>query len=477
VQPDFSEVDVGIARTLPPCDGEPAVREVEALFLDSIDAAERTIYIENQYATAPAIAARLARRLRLRPELEVLIVMPGKQHSWIEARAMRNGLIRFKRALDGAGGRRVRMVHPTVAGGIPTMVHSKVMIVDDRLLRVGSANLNNRSMGADSECDLAVEAKSADQRRAVLAVRHRLIADHCGVDPAAVARGLARGHSLLHLIDELRGNGHCLRAVDFGVPDDGGLAAAIEQVADPKRPLRLATLWRAFARHLPGMPRNSAFAVAIAPLIVLALALAWNVTPLSALAEPGAAREALGRVAGSSLAALAVLAAFVVGGLVAFPVLILIAATAATFGPWLGFAYSLMGVLASALLTYAIGARYGQQALRRLLGERLDRIRARIVRQGVLAVAAIRVVPLAPFTVVNLVAGASAVRLVDYVAGTLLGMLPGLIAMAVLGNRLADVMRNPSMVEFALLAMIAIVWIGLSFAVQLLVSRAGSRAP
>ena len=75
---------------------------------------------------------------------------------------MRNGRIRFRRVLEEAGvGDRVRIVYPDVEGpegSTDTMVHSKVMIVDDRFLRIGSANLNNRSMGTDTECDLAVEA-------------------------------------------------------------------------------------------------------------------------------------------------------------------------------------------------------------------------------------------------------------------------------------------------------------------------------
>ena len=62
------------------------------------------------------------------------------------------------------------------------MVHSKVMIVDDRLLRIGSANLNNRSMGTDTECDLAIEAQSADRARGDRRrCATRLLADHCGV--------------------------------------------------------------------------------------------------------------------------------------------------------------------------------------------------------------------------------------------------------------------------------------------------------
>jgi uncharacterized membrane protein YdjX (TVP38/TMEM64 family) len=166
-----------------------------------------------------------------------------------------------------------------------------------------------------------------------------------------------------------------------------------------------------------------------------------------------------------------VVAVFVAGGLVAFPVVILIAATAAAFGPWFGFLYATMGVLASALATYALGAQFGQRALRNVMGPRLDRIRTMIVRRGVLAVAAIRVVPLAPFTFVNLAAGASAIKLVDYVAGTLLGMLPGLIVMSALGHRVVAIVSDPSLSEVLLLACAVVTWILVSLAVQAMVSK------
>ena len=149
-----------------------------------------------------------------------------------------------------------------------------------------------------------------------------------------------------------------------------------------------------------------------------------------------------------------------------FPVTVLIAATAATFGPWLGFLYAASGALASALLTYFIGALLGRDVLRNWMGPRLTRIRQRIVRQGVLAIAAIRMVPVAPFTLVNMVAGASGIRLLDYIAGTLLGLLPGLILMSALGAQIARIITSPSAFELALFALCIVAWIGLSFGIQ-----------
>jgi phosphatidylserine/phosphatidylglycerophosphate/cardiolipin synthase-like enzyme/uncharacterized membrane protein YdjX (TVP38/TMEM64 family) len=474
--PDFTDVDVAIARTQPACEGQAEIREVETLFLDAIDAAERTIYIENQYLTVTAIAKRLARRLRQKPKLEVLIVAPHAHESWVEAHTMRNGRIRFLKLLRKRDKDRIRVVYPEVDGGdrkIQTMIHSKVMVVDDRFLRVGSANMNNRSMGADTECDLVIEAKNKKERDAIATVRNRLIGEHCGCSTDQVAKTLQRTGSLLATTDTLCSNGHRLRSVDDGKPDRGVLAGYLEDIADPKRPLQFSSLWQGLWRRmgLQGGP------LAIAGLILLAitLTLAWHYTPLADYASLDAVREQLASIADKPWAPVLVLGAFVLGGLVAFPVIVLILATTVAFGAWPGFAYALLGALASALVTYLIGAWWGQDALRALLGRRLDRVREAIARQGVVAVAVIRLVPVAPFTVVNLIAGASAIKLTDYLIGTVIGLLPGMIVMTALGSQIVNLLSNPSATDVALLALAVAVWIGISFAIQAMATKLRSR--
>ena len=154
---------------------------------------------------------------------------------------MRNGRIRFMRILRDAGvGARVRLLCPEVRDGqqvTHTMVHSKVMIVDDRLLRVGSANMNNRSMGTDTECDLAIEADCEAQVRAIRAIRARLLGDHCGVPEQVAARAIACG-SLIGAAETLSDRGHRLLQIDDGEPDHGELAEYIEGLADPERPIQ-----------------------------------------------------------------------------------------------------------------------------------------------------------------------------------------------------------------------------------------------
>jgi len=480
VTPDFCDVDVAVARTQPHFDGQDEVREVEQLFLDSIDAAEHTIYIENQFLTCHKVAERLGWRMRERPGLEVLIVVPQNHASWLEARTMRNGRIRFMQILAEAGvGDRVRLVYPQVTAGrhaTDTMVHSKVMVVDDRLLRVGSANLNNRSMGTDTECDLAVEAVSMAERRTILDVRNRLIADHCGAAPADVAACLERTGSLVAIPDALACNGHSLRPVADGEPQPGELAVYLESVADPEQPIGADAFFEAVFGN-GHRRRGPVLKLAAAAMLVVSLALAWHSTPLSQVAEIDTVRGSLAAFARSPWTPVLVVATFVAAGFVAFPVTVLIAATAAAFGPWPGLPYATAGVMASAILTYAVGARLGKEALRNVLGPRLNRIRRKIARQGVLAVATIRLVPLAPFTVVNLVAGASAIRPVDFVAGTALGMLPGLVVLSILGHQIVRILTHPNPADLALLVGAVAAWILVSVGLQMLVSKRWSERP
>lgn len=483
VAPDFTDVEIGISRTEPRYRGEPEVREVEQLFLDSIDRAERSLYIENQFTTAPRIADRLARQLRRHPRLEVVIVAPHAHESLVERRTMRNGRIRFWRTVREAGGGRVRLLSPRVekdGRNVDTMIHSKVMVVDDRFLRVGSANMNNRSMGADSECDLSIEAADDEERATIIRLRNRLLGEHCGASEDEVAAVLSRNPSLVGLTDTLSRNGHRLVPIDDGKPDRTLVARIAERIADPSRPLKLSRIVGHFLPQLVAHRRQRAKGAAPSggTLLVVGLAfallgltLAWNLTGLSEYADPARVRDLLAGLKGSSWSLPAVVACFVAGGAVSFPVVILILATAAMFGPWLGLAYSALGVAASAAVMYGTGARFGRQLLSRIGGTRWGRLRDHLQRRGLLAVVALRVIPVAPFTVVNIAVGASGIGFVDFALGTLIGMGPGLAALCFMGGRVASLIDNPTAGQAIVLALAAAAWIGISFAAQAVVTR------
>lgn len=476
VTPDFTDVDVGIARTQPRYNGDEAVREAEALFLASIDRAERRIYIENQFVSSVLIADRLAERLRACPDLEVVIVAPRSHDSWVERHTMRNGRIRFWRRVSKAGGNRVRLVYPSVEQGgraTDTMIHSKVMVVDDWFLRVGSANLNNRSMGADTECDLAIEAKSERERTAIVHMRNRLLGEHCGVGAEDVAAALQRHGSLVRAAHELAANGHSLRPIQDGEPDDSELADIAERIADPPRPLRPARL----ARHLLSrlIPGRTALAILAIGLVVVALTLIWRYTALSEIVEPRRLGAFLEASRGEPWAFLMVVAVFLVGSAMVVPVNLMVLATAMAFGPWLCILYGTPAALGGCLLMYFIGARFGKDALVRMLGRRGARALEGVRERGLLAVVTCRVLPVAPASVVNLAAGASGIGLADFVLGSLIGMAPGLVLLSFIGDRIISVVTNPSIAEISVLLLAIAGYLALAFVAQAVLSRRRSR--
>jgi uncharacterized membrane protein YdjX (TVP38/TMEM64 family) len=348
-------------------------------------------------------------------------------------------------------------------------------VIDEHFLRIGSGNLNNRSMGVDTECDLAIEASSDAERATIAAIRNRLLGEHCGVDAHVVADELARRGSLVAVADSLAAGGHCLRPIVDGRLDRNPVSALIERIADPMRPPQIGR-WtaRLVARLLrPNLPVIAGVALL---LLMGGLTLAWHFTDLGQITSPERLGQWLSVVGNRPWTVAIVVLAFVLAGAVAVPVNLLILGTAAAFGPWWGALYSALGALASALAMYWAGAHFGKEPLHRLLGERWRRALDGIRTRGIVAVVGLRLVPVAPFTLVNLAAGAGGVRFADFVLGTVIGMAPGLGLLAVMGDRVARLLSHPSASELGMLAVVAALWIGLAFSAQAFLARRGDRA-
>ncbi|MEO7078691.1 MAG: phospholipase D-like domain-containing protein [Rhodococcus sp. (in: high G+C Gram-positive bacteria)] len=217
LRPSLRNVEVGVARTLPMLPQRSEVREIEALDLAAIAAARDVIYLENQYFASRCIAEAIAARLREEHGPEVVIILPRSSESRLEQESMdsaRRILVRLLRTADLHG--RLGIYWPTAGSGVSVYVHSKVIVVDGRLLRIGSSNFNNRSLGFDSECDIAIEARPAlancaEVEREILFTRDSLVAEHLGVSVGAFRAEVERRGAFRHGIEELRSTGRSLR--------------------------------------------------------------------------------------------------------------------------------------------------------------------------------------------------------------------------------------------------------------------------
>jgi phospholipase D1/2 len=451
LSPDAEDLEVGLARTRPAYDDQDEVREVEHLYLDAIAGAHRSIYLENQYLTSARIVEALAERLREEEGPEIVLVLPRRCPGWLEERTV--GLLRRGRLRDlheADAHRRLRVVYPHGPGvedGI--FVHAKLMVVDDRFATVGSANLSNRSMGLDTELNLAVASEGeGGLSAAISSLRNQLLAEHLGSTPEEVTEAVERtGGSLHAVLEKLSGaSERGLRTIEEE-PLDPGWEEALElgqDLADPESPEEPERLLEGFLEQdLPGATRSAWLKAAGVVALAAVLLGLWRFTPFADWVQPERLEHTVDALRTSPLTPLGVAFLFVLASLAFVPITLLIAATAVAFPPLEGAVYALVGVLCASGAAFALGRGLGRGFVRRAAGRRLNEVSRQIGRRGVLAVAAVRLVPIAPFTLVNLVAGASHVRLRDFLLGTALGVSPGILAITLLEESLARLIRQP----------------------------------
>jgi len=240
---------VALSRTDPDVEGGPA-EEILHLLTDAIGSAQRLVYLETQYFSSHVICEALVARLRRgAPPLEIVIVVNPKAEAIKEEVAV--GLRQAKnlellaevvreKGHKGHDGHKLGVYYPGPETNAPaeteaTYVHTKLVIVDDRFLTIGSANLTNRSMSVDTELHASWEASGDDDsrrslERGIRRVRVSLLAEHAGVAGAAV-RQLVKTKGLVRRLDALAdAPSSRLRRV----PPPEGLQETIMHVVDPQ---------------------------------------------------------------------------------------------------------------------------------------------------------------------------------------------------------------------------------------------------
>ncbi|MGY6411533.1 MAG: VTT domain-containing protein [Alkalilacustris sp.] len=448
LQPDLQDIDVAVARTRPAWKGLDEIREIEALLPAAIAAARHWIYIENQFLTAPVIAEALRARLDASDGPEIVILLPSEPTGWLAQTTVgicQRRILAQLRAADRGGRLRVYMPMLGPAGDAPLKVHAKGMIIDGRFVTLGSANLNNRSMGLDTECNLALAADPGSRAEAVLtALRDDLLAEHLDLSPAAVTDAIAREGGMIAGIEALRGPGRSLTPFPETPPAELEAALADTGLLDPAEPAVPERLADDFVEAPVGRQQLRRGLLSLLATVALfgALVAVWPLEGLAGLEQPAPGMAVL------------VLVGFVLGGLV-LPLMPLVIVTGLAFGPWTGFGLALSGAMASAALGYGLGVVLGRRRLRRLTRGRLEHLTQRLGRRGVLSVAVARLLPVAPFPLINLSAGTARIRLPDYLAGSALGMLPGLAAFTLFSGVLRGALMDPAplrLVAFALVA-------------------------
>lgn len=444
------DVAVAIARTEPSFAGREAVAEVKHLYLDAIAAARRSIYIENQYFTAHALADALVTSLEQEEGPDVVLVLPAETGGWLEKVTMdvlRGRILRRLQAADRYDRLRIYYPHMPGLGADCISVHAKLLIVDERILRIGSSNTSNRSMGLDTECDLAIESCEAGDQTSVYidALRSRLLAEHLDCHVQDVEAELRAKGSLVRAIESLRGDGRSLRPLDWETPVEMEDMVPDAELIDPEEPFSPTYFVSQYVPQRGKANSRKRLLLFIALIVfLLGLAAAWRWSPLQHLLSPDRISDYLASLGSGEGRAVIAIGGFIIASLAMVPVTLLAVIGGVVFDGWQAFAYVMIGALSSSAIGFFGGRLLGRDIVERWSGSSLEQLSKRLAKRGTLAVAILRLVPIAPFAIFNLVAGSSHLGARQFMVGSLIGFIPGLGTITLFSNSLWSALTAPS---------------------------------
>ncbi len=457
--PQARDILCAVARTLPEFKDEPKIQEVQSMYLAIIQNAQEFIYIENQFLTCLEIARALNQRLKEKSGLRIILISSYDPQGFLEQEGLWAERIQFRSDLtQGISNSRFLFVCTGMTDRFGKdnykRIHSKVFIVDDHHLVVASSNLNNRSMALDTECDVIFQSDDTAGQSFIAQTRNDLLGEHCGRNPQEVAQFLAQGRELSELLEPIRPHAYHLREINDSQFTQRYFKKIAQRIADPKVPLiNLARPWR--------NPKGHRLLFGLAVFISLSLFWYFMKESIQGIGQNDI-QLFLERSRASDWALPLVCLAYVVGGFIFFPVTLLSLLVAGVFGPIRGPVYGLIGSLLSAAVMFGIGNWVGSKGLRNLLGGKVQSIDHHLQKSGVLGVILIRLVPIAPFSLVNLAAGISSIRFGDFLLGSFLAFIPFLLVKGVLGDSMLQVLLNPSRQNIYYLILGFLLWIGVA---------------
>ncbi|MBU0656133.1 MAG: VTT domain-containing protein [Gammaproteobacteria bacterium] len=460
VQPGLHDLPVAIARTEPAYSGRQPVHEVRQLYLDAIASAQHFIYIENQYFTARCLGEAISQRLQQKNGPEVVMVLPEKTGGWLEQMTMdvlRGRIVQRMQASDRYDRLRVCYPHQPGLGDTCISVHAKLLIVDDHLLRIGSSNTSSRSMGLDTECDLAIETQQAndDTVAFIRRLRQQLLGEHLGCEPAQVAASEQQHGSLIAAIEALQCDQRSLRPLDVSVPEELDDMVPESDLIDPAEPLVPEYLVNRYVpKQRRPLGRKRLLLLFMIIIGLLLLAAAWRWTPLQQWITPERLSNLLAGIASPEARAAVAIGGITLASLLMVPLTLLAVVAGIVFSSWQAFCYMLVGALLSSVAGFGFGQMLGHSVVKRLDGSKISDLSKQVAKRGTVAIAILRLLPIAPFAIFNLMAGASHVRFRQFFLGSLLGLTPGLGAITLFSSNLWAAITNPSWINLAVVGVV-----------------------
>ncbi len=440
-----------IARSSPRYKLYPQVKEVLKIHVELIKRAKELIYIENQYLTNSDIVSALIHQCKNNPNLQVTIILPSVLQGVFEKYSMERKLKKIIKKLNREDQRlnNLCLFYPMRkkedGSFISVNVHGKIMIVDDCFLKVGSSNLNMRSMGLDTELDVVIQDGNADQLRSL---KVKILASLLQSDETRIENELSECGNINSLLNKKYLNVSVRNLVFKASSEDTFLEELVQSLPmDESHPLEIEQL----AEELFQQSRLKWFKKII--LNVFIFLLLSGLTYLAVyysrflISYAPFSTEFLNNLIeheSSWLFGLGFFVFYIFAGLVFFPLNLFILVNATLFSPLGAIALSFLGAMLVGSLGFWIGQFLGLSYLLKRFPSKANKVLETVKKGGVIPIFLLRMIPLLPYSLTNFLLGAINYRFRHYFVGTTLGLLPGIIVFVVLQRTLLDLLFYPN---------------------------------
>ncbi|WP_319478561.1 VTT domain-containing protein [Marispirochaeta aestuarii] len=448
VDAENARIMISLTRSSPDAD-VPDLRQIRKVYRDMLSEAREFIFIENQYFSSDEITDLLVRRLREKEGPELIILMSRELPDMLGRMTMGvNASMHIAKLRENDHHGRLGFFNPVSPDdpATPVKVHSKLMITDSRFLTLGSGNINQRSFSFDNEVNILMDAQETDDPGCVAKLEDRILAQHCGVSPEEWREQVRRnGGSRLSAFRERSSSWEGLQEPGELLPPGSvpqELLDYFDMEGAPRPEEALHTMTKDEPRGIIARTRKI-WGLMLLTAVVLGAVFFLSRTDVDIHELLGAVRELNETRPG--LAALLTIVSFWLSMLVFVSITVPIVSFAALHGPWFGILYSTLGVFSGAAIFYALGLVlhtnpwFDRFRAVRHVKKQFEKIRP----YGLWAVAISRMVPSGPFLVVNLVTGMLGFRPSQFLLGSLIGLMPGIIAFTVFGETIRKVFTDP----------------------------------
>lgn len=486
------------------------IREVRQLYLDAIHAAQKLIYMENQYFSSQAVYRALVERMResLLPKLNIIMILPQKPHSLLEEVSM--GIIHIKmlRSLRDIASQYGHYlgIYCTLAHSSDddehskaTYIHAKLLLVDDRFLTIGSANTSNRSMGLDTELNVAWEAtgESADDLIvSITRARMNLLAEHAGINKDTISQRLSQNDNPVIYLNTIAKPGESrLRpySTETFIEDSQWLYSVVpEDISiDPEEPIIEENFFELLSRDGTGifaegitrlsdllsrqsektgpsgfqtvsrLKRTRRLKIVILFILAAMILMTWitgiheDITFENLKEKRDILNEFVSDnyfVSSIIFIVIFMLTAFFVPGAIVMTI-----AAGAFFGVIRGAIYVNIGGTSGALITFLLSRYFAGNWVQKKYGHYLKKFNKEMSRHGYNYLLTVRIIPVAPFFLINFLAALTSIRTWTFFWTTMIGMLPGSLVYTFAGQQIvaiesvSDIMSLKLIIAFVLM--------------------------